>query len=157
MKSLSKTLIAVAVVASLFQSAAARAESVSVQVNATITSVCKFYTSAPVLNISNTGTGSAIDPSSATSATGNVAIAYRCSTGTLPNFTVPGTATVTCAACAGSPTLAPTITSAGAATGSGMGSGQDKTLTATATIAPTAFQNAAAGAYTGAMVVSVNP
>ena len=80
MKSLSKTLIAVAVVASLFQSAAARAESVSVQVNATITSVCKFYTSAPVLNISNTGTGSAIDPSSATSATGNVAIAYRCST-----------------------------------------------------------------------------
>jgi hypothetical protein len=38
-----------------------------------------------------------------------------------------------------------------------MGSGQDKTLTVTGTLLAAAFQNAAAGAYTGNITVSVSP
>ena len=132
-------------------------DSLSVTVNATVVGVCKFFTSAPVINITNTGTGSNIDPSSATTATGNVPIAYRCSNGTSPTFTVPATATVTCASCTGTPTMAPTVSSVNGGAGTGMGSGQDKTLTVTGQLAQAAFQNAAAGAYTGSITVSVSP
>lgn len=132
-------------------------DSVSVTVNATVVGVCKFFTAAPVVNITNTGTGSNIDPSSATTASGSAAITYRCSNGTSPTFTVPATATVTCAACSGTPTMTPTVTSSNTGAGTGMGSGQDKTLTATAQILQAAFQNAAAGAYTGSMTISVTP
>jgi hypothetical protein len=38
-----------------------------------------------------------------------------------------------------------------------MGSGQDKTLTVTGEITAAGFQNAAAGAYTGSITVSVAP
>jgi hypothetical protein len=38
-----------------------------------------------------------------------------------------------------------------------MGSGQDKTFTATGQILQASFQNAAAGAYTGSITVSVTP
>jgi hypothetical protein len=133
------------------------ADSVSVTVNATIVGVCKFFTAAPVVNVTNTGVGSNIDPSSATTATGNALITYRCSSGTTPTFTVPATATVTCAACTGSPTMTPTITSANTGAGTGLGAGQDKTLTVTGTLLQAAFQNAAAGAYTGNITVSVAP
>ncbi len=133
------------------------ADSRSVTVNATVVGVCRFFTAAPVVNITNTGTGSNIDPSSATSATGNAAITYRCSNGTTPSFTVPATATVTCAACTGSPTMTPTMTSANTGAGSGMGSGQDKTLTVTGTLLQAAFQDSAAGIYTGNITVSVTP
>ena len=150
--------LAVAALAAMLGSTSAQAsDSVSVTVNATIVGVCKFFTAAPVVNITNTGTGSNIDPSSATSATGNAAILYRCSNGTSPTFTVPATATVTCAACAGTPTMTPAITSTNGGAGTGMGTGNDKTLTVTGTILQAAFQNAAAGAYTGNITVSVSP
>lgn len=133
------------------------ADSLSVTVNATVIGVCKFFTSAPVVNITNTGTGSNIDPSSATTATGNVAISYRCSNGTTPSFTVPATATVTCSLCTGTPTMTPTLTSSNTGAGTGMGSGQNKTLTVTGTLLAAAFTDAAAGAYTGNVTVSVTP
>lgn len=153
-----KASIAAAAMMAMFGATGAQAsDSVSVTVNATIVGVCKFFTAAPVANITNTGTGSNIDPSSATTASGNAAITYRCSNGTTPTFTVPATATVTCALCTGAPTMTPTVTSSNTGAGTGMGSGNDKTLTVTGTLLQAAFQNAAAGAYTGNITVSVSP
>ncbi|MFN7572076.1 MAG: hypothetical protein ACK5TK_11595 [Betaproteobacteria bacterium] len=150
-------IAAVAVLMTAFASPAVAADNVTVTVNATVTGVCKFFTSSPVVNINNTGTGSNIDPSLAGPATGNAAITYRCSNGTTPTFTVPATATITCSACAGTPTLTPSIGSTNTGAGSGMGSGNDKTLAVTGTLLQSAYENAAVGAYTGTIVVSVNP
>lgn len=146
-----------AVVASFGTTGVQASDSLSVTVNATIVGVCKFNTLSPVVNLTNTATGSNIDPSSASSATGNAAINYKCSNGTTPTFTVPTSATVTCSTCSGTPTMSPAITSTNGGAGTGMGSGQDKVLTVTGTIVATNFQNAAAGAYTGTMTVSVSP
>jgi hypothetical protein len=154
---LKAVLFAAAAVGVLASSGAQAADSLSVTVNATIVGACKFFTAAPVVNITNTGTGSNIDPSSVTTATGNVPITYRCSNGTSPTFTIPATATVTCAACTGTPTMTPAITSSNTGAGTGLGSGQDKTLTVTGTILAAGFQNAAAGVYTGNITVSVAP
>jgi hypothetical protein len=144
-------------IGTLITGSAQASDSLSVTVNATVIGVCKFFTTTPVINITNTGTGSNIDPSSATTATGNVAIFYRCTNGTAPVFTVPATATVTCGACAGSPTMVPTISSSNTGAGSGMGTGNNKTLTVTGQIVQANFQNAVGGAYTGSMTVSVTP
>jgi hypothetical protein len=156
--SLLKSSLLVAAAVAAFGTGSARAsDSVNVTVNATVVGVCKFFTTSPVVDITNTGTGSNIDPSSATTASGNVAITYRCSNGTSPTFTVPATATVTCAACSGTPTMAATMSSANTGAGTGMGSGQSKTLTVTGQIAQAIFQDAAAGAYTGSITVDVAP
>lgn len=149
-------LLFVAALATSVAGSAQASDSLSVTVNATVVGVCKFFTSSPVVNITNTATGSNIDPSLATTASGNAAISYRCSNGTSPTFTVPATATVTCGACSGA-TMTPAITSANTGAGTGMGSGQDKTLTVTGQILQAAFQNAAAGAYTGSITVDVAP
>lgn len=154
---LKAALLAAAAIGVLSSSGAQASDSVSVTVNATIVGVCKFFTSSPVVNITNTGSGSNIDPSSATTATGNAPITYRCSNGTSPTFTVPATATVTCAACTGSPTMTPAVSSANTGAGTGMGSGQDKSLTVTGQITQANFQNAPAGTYTGNITVSVTP
>jgi len=154
-----KLLSAAAALGMLAAGSAHAAGNVTVTVNATIIPVCKFFTVAPVVNITNTGVGSNIDPSSATSATGAAAILYRCTNGTAPIFTVPATATVTCttAGTCGVTTMTPTITSANTGAGSGLGAGQDKTLTVTGTITNANFQNMQAGLYSGTMVVSVAP
>lgn len=154
---LRNALMSVAALGLLASGSAQASDNVTVTVNATIVGVCKFFTAAPVLNLTNTGTGSNIDPSSATSATGNAAITYRCSNGTTPVFTVPATATVTCGACTGTPTMAPTITSSNTGAGTGLGAGKDQTLTVTGTIVQANFQNSLVGAYTGTMTVSVTP
>lgn len=154
---LRNALISVAAVGLLVSGTAHATDSVSVTVNATIVGVCKFFTAAPVLNLTNTGSGSNIDPSSPTSATGNAAITYRCSNGTTPVFTVPATATVTCSACSGTPTMAPTITSSNTGAGTGLGTTKNQTLTVTGTILQANFQDSAVGAYTGTMTVSVTP
>jgi len=135
------------------------ADSTTVTINATIVGVCKFFTTTPVMNINNTGTGSNIDPSLAGPATGSALINYRCSSGTAPAFTVPATATVTCttSATCGSATMTPTIASTGGGNGSGMGSGQNKTLTVTGSIAQASYENSPVGPYAGSMVVSIAP
>jgi len=134
------------------------AGSLAVTVNATVVPVCKFFTSAPVLNLRNTGTsGRNIDPSSATTASGNRAIRYRCTNRTLPLFTIPATATMTCAACPGAPTLVATITATDSGVGTGMGSTHNRTLTIAGQITQATFQNARVGAYTGNMTVTVTP
>lgn len=130
--------------------------STPVTVNATVVPVCKFITRTGTIAIRNTGTsGSNIDPSSATTATGTVNVTYRCSNRTVPTFSIPATATLTCSACTGTPTMAATITS----TNSGAGGGftVNRTLRLTGSITQAVFQNARAGAYTGTMTVSVTP
>jgi len=142
----------------LFAASAAQAsDSVSVTVNATIVGVCKFFTSSPVINITNAAGG--IDPSSATTASGNAAITYRCSNGTSPTFTVPATATVTCttSGSCGTTSMAPTVTSSNTGAGTGLGSGKDQTLTVTGQITQANFQNMQVGSYQGNMTVSVSP
>lgn len=146
--------------AALLAAGAAQAnDSVSVTVNATVVGVCKFFTSSPVLNITNTGTGSNIDPSLAGPATGSVDVTYRCSNGTTPSFTVPATATVTCttSGTCGSSTMVPTITSSNTGAGTGLGSGKDQTLTVNGQITQANYQNAQVGSYSGSMTVSVTP
>jgi hypothetical protein len=153
-----KRLLLCAAVASAFAAGSAQAsDNVNVTVNATIIGVCKFFTASPVINITNTGTGSNIDPSSATTATGNAAITYKCTNGTTPVFTVPGTATVTCttAATCNTTTMTPTVSSVN--TGAGTGFGNNQTLTVTAQITNANFQNALVGSYSGTMNVSVTP
>jgi len=156
LRAVSSALMAAALLAA---GAAQANDSVSVTVNATVVGVCKFFTSSPVLNITNTGSGSNIDPSLAGPATGSVDITYRCSNGTSPSFTVPATATVTCttAGTCGSSTMAPTITSSNTGAGTGLGSGKDQTLTVNGQITQANYQNAQVGSYSGSMTVSVTP
>lgn len=136
------------------------ADNVTVTVNATIVGVCKFFTASPVVDITNTGVGSNIDPSLAGPAEGTANINYRCSNGTAPAFTVPSPATVTCTVgtpCSGSPTMAATMTYTGGGNGTGMGAGQNKTLEVKGSITQATYENKPEGAYTGTIVVSVSP
>lgn len=152
-----KACLVVVAASGLFAAGTAQAADgpLTVTVNATIKDVCKFFTAAPVINITNTGTGSNIDPSIGPQASGNALITYRCANGTTPVFTVPATATITCAACAGTPSMTPVITSAN--TGAGTGMSKNQTLTVTGTILVANYQDMPVGAYTGTMVVSVTP
>jgi hypothetical protein len=132
---------------------ASAAESVSVTVNATIVGVCKFFTASPVLNIRNTGTsGSDIDPSLSTTATGSVPIEYRCSNGTSPNFSIASSVTLT-----GAGSMIASLSSTNTGQGQGMGEGKGQTLTLTGSIAQAEFQDKPVGAYSGPVVVSISP
>ena len=154
-----RLMLPVAAACALAAGTAQASDNVTVTVNATIIAVCKFFTAAPVINITNTGSGSNIDPSSATTASGNAPITYRCSNGTSPTFTVPATATVTCttSGTCGSSTMVPTVSSVNTGAGTGMGTGKDQTLTVTAQITQANFQNSQVGTYSGTMLVSVSP
>ncbi len=134
---------------------ASAGDSVSVTVNATVTGVCLFNVSTATLNLTNIGSGSQIDPSNATSATGSLPIAYRCSNGTAPVFTVPASLTLN----NGSDSMAATIAYTGGGPGTGMGNtaANQKTLTINGSIAQTIFQDKPAGIYTNTMTVSINP
>lgn len=132
---------------------AAAADNVSVTVNATIVGVCKFFTAAPVLNIRNTGSsGSDIDPSLATTATGTVPIEYRCSNGTSPGFSVASTVTLT-----GAGSMVASLSSTNTGAGTGMGEGKGQTLTLTGAIAQAEFQDKPVGPYSNTVLVSVTP
>jgi hypothetical protein len=149
--------IAIAVAALGFvASTGANADTVAVTVQATVNGVCKFNSGqTPTVTVANSGAN--IDPSSATTATGNAAILYRCTNGTSPTFTVPSPATITCttSGTCGTTTMAATMTSVN--TGAGAGFTTDKTLTVTGTILPAIFQVAQAGTYSGSITVTVTP
>lgn len=134
---------------------AGASDTISVTVNATVTGVCLFNASTATLNLTNTGTGSQIDPSNATSATGSVGIIYRCSNGTVPTFSVPTSVTLN----NGSDSMAATIGFTGGGPGTGMGNTapNQKTLTINGSIAQTIFQDKPAGVYTNTMTVGINP
>jgi hypothetical protein len=158
-RKLTRLILPVAIASALAAGTAEASDSVSVTVNATIVGVCKFFTTTPTINITNTGTGSNIDPSAAGPASGNVDILYRCSNGTSPSFTVPASATVTCttAGNCGASTMVPTVSSTNTGAGTGLGSGKDQTLNVVAQITQANYQNAQVGSYSGTMTVSVTP
>ena len=147
----SKTLVAAGFVLAAFGAHAAGGVTVTVTANVVNGGLCKFSTASPVVRIANSGTN--IDPSLATTATGNANITYRCSTGTTPGFSMPATATIT----NGASSMVATISSTNGGPGTGMGAAQAKLLNVVGQIARAGFENAAVGAYTGTMVVSVSP
>jgi hypothetical protein len=154
-----RPIAGVLAIAAVFASTAAIAsDSVTVTVNASVSSVCKFNSGqTPVVTVQTSG--GVVDPSAAGPATGNASILYRCTNGTSPTFTVPATATVTCttSGTCGSSTMTTTMSSSGGGNGSGMGSGQDKTLTVTGTLPSSQYANAQSGDYSGTITVSVAP
>jgi hypothetical protein len=145
--------VAVAVAGLVTAAPAMASDSRTVTVNATVIGVCKFFTASPVLNISNTGSGSDIDPSSSTLAEGSVPIKYRCTNGQAPTFTVDSNITLN----NGGDSMVATITYTGGGNGTGMGSSQDKTLTVSGSIASTIFEDKPIGLYTNTMTVGINP
>ena len=138
-------------------SGAALADSKNIDINASVTGVCKFNSTAsnPVITIGP------IDPSGSGDVSGSVAVKYKCTKGQSPSFTVPGSTTLNCTGggCSvGTDTLAVySITSTNDGTGSGFGSGQDKNLNVTAAVQQSDYQNATVGSYTKTITVSVTP
>jgi hypothetical protein len=150
-------VVAVAAALGAFASGSALADSKNIDINASVTGVCKFNSTAsnPVITIGP------IDPSGAGDVTGTVAVVYKCTKGTSPGFTVPGSDTL---ACTGGGCTVPTdtlavysITSTNDGTGSGFGSGQDKNLNVTAKVRQSDYQNAVVGSYSHTITVSVSP
>jgi len=152
-----KITLAVAAVAGVMASGGAiAADAVNVTVQATVNGVCKFNSGqTPLVTVANSGTN--IDPSIATTATGSANVVYRCTSGTAPTFTVPTPATITCttAGTCGTTSMSSTMTSTSG--GAGGGFTTDKTLVVTGTILQAGFQNAQAGTYSGVISVSVTP
>ena len=67
-------LMSVAALGLLFSGSAHASDSVSVTVNATIVGVCKFFTAAPVLNLTNTSNWQQHRPEFDNERTGNALI-----------------------------------------------------------------------------------
>lgn len=157
---MSNRLVAAAVALAtcgLFAGAAEAADSINVTVNATVNGVCKFGSGqTPTVTIANTG--SVIDPSLSTTATGTANINYRCTNGTAPTFTVtssPATLTCTTSGTCGSTTMSATVTTTSG--GAGAGFTTDKVLVVTGQITPAVYQVAQAGTYAGTVSVAVSP
>lgn len=129
---------------------AGAADSLTVTVNANVIGVCKFFNGPYSITIANSGTD--IDPSLSTTATGTANIEYRCSNGQNPTFSLPASVTLT-----GAGSMDATITYTGGGAGTGMGAGQAKTLAVTGTIAEADFQNKSVGAYSNTITVSISP
>lgn len=150
-------VVAVAAALGAFASGVALADSKNIDINASVTGVCKFNSTAsnPVITIGP------IDPSGSGDVTGSVAVKYKCTKGQSPSFTVPGNTTLNCTGggCSvGTDTLAVySITSTNDGSGSGFGSGQDKNLNVTAAVQQSDYQNATVGSYTKTITVSVSP
>ena len=144
----------------------AQSTSSAVTVTATVTGVCRFYTSTATLTLANSG--ALIDPSSATAATGTVNLTYRCTSGTTPLFDVDSTTTFSdpktnpAITLTGPSTLTAsvTVTGGGAGTGMGAGGGNDKTAVVSGTIAATGaggFQGAPPGVYSKVVTIDIQP
>lgn len=133
----------------------------TLSVSATVTGNCRFNTAGPTALTIATGAG-VIDPSAAGPATGSVGIAFRCTTGTSSaitandglNSTGPGARRVS----SGAGFMPYTLTLSNAVqVGTGHGAGQDKTVTVDASITAANYQNAAAGAYTDTVTLTITP
>jgi len=155
-------LIALALSGALVSGAAlAGSTTHTLSVSATVTGSCKFNSAGPTTLTIATGAG-VIDPSAAGPATGSAGIAFRCTTGTTSsiaaddglNSTGPGARRV--ASGGNFMPYALTLTNA-AQVGSGFGAGQDKTLTVDASITAANYQNAAAGAYSDTVTLTITP
>lgn len=144
----------------LLLAAPARADAINVPVNANVVGVCKFSSGqSPSVAIANSGAN--IDPTLAGSATGSANILYKCTNGTNPAFSITSaggtTLTLTCGACAGTPTMDATL-ALSAPVGAGQGfAAPDQTITLTGTIPAATYSTAAVGNYTSTATVTVTP
>ena len=133
----------------------------TLNVTATVSGTCRFNTAGPTTLTIATGAG-VIDPAAAGPATGSATVTFRCTTGTSSAITAddganasgPGARRVTDGATFMGYSLA--LTNA-VQVGTGHGAGQDKTLTVDASIAAVNYQNAAAGAYTDTVTLTITP
>jgi len=133
-------------------------ETIQITVTNTVVPVCRFFAAAaPSMSLSNTGAPSEIDPRLSTPATGIVRIGYRCTSGTLPAFGVPPTATLSCAACTGNAVLGAALTWISDGAGRGMTDAGNRVFSLTAEVPPSAYRSAAPGDYTGNVTVTVSP
>ena len=130
-------------------------------VSATVTGNCKFNTAGPTTLTIATGAG-VIDPSAAGPATGSVGVTFRCTTGVTSaitaddgiNSTGPGARRVY----SGSAYMPYSLSMTNAVqAGTGFGAGQDKTVTVDASITAANYQNAAAGAYSDTVTLTITP
>ena len=159
-KLIKKFLVAgLALVALMAGEAFAQATTSVVTVNAQVNAACRFITGTATLTLANSG--AVIDPATASDATGNVNLIYRCTSGTNPGFDIdnstvfadPKSRVVTLT---GAGNLPATIRVTGGGPGSGMGGSGDKTAVVDGTIAYTPdIENAAVGAYTKDVTITI--
>lgn len=156
-KILAASLLAAAGLAS---TSAVAADSYSLSVSATVLGRCVF-TQAVGQTLTLTNTLGGIDPSSATNATGNATITYKCTKGQAPAFSANtgandgGTGTNRVSDGTNFMVYTLGLTSGGA--GTGFGAAENKTLTVAGTIVPAQFQNAAVGTYSDTVTINVTP
>jgi spore coat protein U-like protein len=133
----------------------------TLSVSATVSGNCSFSTGGPTALTIATGAG-VIDPSAAGPATGTANVTFRCTTGTTSAITGDnglnfsgGSRRVKNGVANFMPyTLG--LTNA-AQVGTGHGAGQDKTVAVDASIVAADYQNAAAGAYTDTVTLTITP
>lgn len=154
---LSARLVAAALLA--LGASAHAADSQNLQVNATVSGVCKL-TAVPAMSFT-------IDPSTTTNATATSTVQYKCTKNVVTTgFTVgggtSGTATVNLAGqTSGNTDVLPvgiSWTNPAAFTGTGFGSGSTaNSVTLTGTITPANFGNVRADTYANTVTIAVNP
>lgn len=154
-------LLALALVsAGIVSSSAVMAASTThvLNVSASVTGNCKFNTAGPTALAFG-----AIDPSSVVNATATASVTFRCTTGTTSSMSSDDGLNETGVGAprmkdAGANYLPYTMALVGAAqAGTGFGAGQDKTLTVNGTVAVVDFANAAAGAYSDTVTLTIAP
>lgn len=124
---------------------AAAADTQTISVTASVNAVCKFSGAAAAIDFG------AIDPSGAAGTkTAPVSVPFKCTKGVTPSVTAGTIVPLT----SGANTMVFTLDPFVAPAGTGFSAAVN--ATSTANIATAVWQNAAAGSYTGSVVVDIN-
>ena len=157
-----KTKLLIVALATLMTAPAYAAQTThTLTVSATVTGNCSFNSGGPTALTIATGAG-LIDPSVAGPATGTANVTFRCTTGTTSAITgdnglnFSGGSRRVKNGVANFMPYSLTLTNA-AQVGTGHGAGQDKTVQVDASIVAANYQNAAAGAYTDTVTLTITP
>ncbi len=135
---------AAAILASVAGLAVAAGPDQTIAVTATVSPVCKFTIGALTMTFT-------IDPSSASDATADTTVTYKCTNGVTPVLTPTVGGLLT----SGANTMAYAVAVSGGAT-AGTGFSNPVTSTIRGTILQTTFVDKPAGAYTDTVTVSIN-
>ncbi len=154
-----KTKILTAALLAGFAISANAADTATLTVNANVTGICKFQAATATMTLANSAGN--IDPSIATSATGSTTLGYKCTKGQLPTFVNNNGLNYTGTSLAVKHATLTDVMAYGLVltnTGAGNGFGPAaQTLTMAGTITQANFQNAAAGAYSDTVVITLTP
>jgi spore coat protein U-like protein len=149
----SKNLITAACAAHEQRGGALAADSHTITVNATVNGNCKFNAGTSTVNMT-------LDPTLSTTATGNAAVLYRCTKGTLPVFALSSGSTSSATGgnlVNGAESIPYTYTSASGGAGTGMGAGQDKTLSVTVSVNQANAAGVTPNTYTDTIAITLTP